>query len=248
MKKILLGVAVTAMIAGTSHADSGAYVGFGLGKAYANMSNKTNAGARDIFLNEVEGRGFGDRKLKDDAFAGKLFVGYEYEMSAVSLLFEGGYIIDTSEAKHGSEKNSDKNLLLENIEDAEGDDPIITSMKLKRNRTFSLGFGVKKGVTKTVSMMAGLDLLHTQFQFQSKATATYNPAVNGVTRKKSKYGLAPWVGMSWDTGVVEAGLRYQYAKYQKLQTGGDFSSNNFSISNKIKPEYHTIMLTVSKKF
>ncbi len=37
MKKILLGVAVAAVLAGNSHANSGAYVGFGLGKAYANM-------------------------------------------------------------------------------------------------------------------------------------------------------------------------------------------------------------------
>jgi len=248
MKKILLGATAIALITNTVYAKNGFYLGLGLGKSFANMSNKTTSVAYDTIDEANEAYGFGDRKLKDNAFAGKLFVGYEYEMAAVALLFEGGYIADTSEAKYGDEKNTNQHLGLEyTFDDATGL-PTITSMKLKRNRTISVGVGVKKEVSDAVFMMAGLDLLHTQFQFQSKGTATYTPAVNGVIKRKSKYGLAPWVGASWDTGIIEVGLRYQYAQYQKLQTGGDFSPGKFSVSNKIKPEYQTVMLTMSKKF
>lgn len=248
MKKILLGAAAIALFTKTVYAQNGFYLGLGLGRSFANMSNKTTSVAYDTIDEANEAYGFGDRKLKDDAFVGKLFGGYEYEMRDVSLLFEVGYIADTSEAKYGDEKNTNQHLGLEYTFDEATGLPTITSMKLKRKRTVSVGVGVKKEVANAVSMMAGLDLLHTQFQFQSKEIATYTPAVNGVVKRKSKYGLAPWVGISWDAGIIEVGLRYQYAQYQKLQTGGDFSPGNFSISNKIKPEYQTVMFTMSKKF
>ncbi len=198
--------------------------------------------AYDEVAGENESYGFGERKLKDDAFVGKVMAGYEYEMSAVSLLFEAGYLVDTTKAKY------DHEMPLSTTFDRDLGVPTITSMKLKRNRTFSLGLAAKKGVSDKLSMLAGLDVLHSQFQYQATATGSYTPGVGGVVRRKSRFGLGPWVGMSWDMGMIEAGLRYQYAKYQKLKLSGEFSGGKFSVSNKIKPEYHTLMVTVTKKF
>ncbi len=251
MKKILMCTAAATMLAGSAFADNGAYVGFGLGNTFANISNKTNASAYDEGISTTEYHSFGNRRLKDKTgTTGKLYAGYEYEMQEFSLLFEGGYTLDTSEAEYGNETSGENNLELDGTLSSVGrdaNDPVITSMKLKRNHIVSVGMGIKKEVAAKFSVMGGLDLLHSQFKFQSKGTADYTTGVNSVVKKKSKFGLAPWVGMSWDAGVVEAGLRYQYSRYQQLKTGGDYTPNKFNIANKIKPEYHTIMVTISKK-
>jgi|GEM_PF-3112485 len=250
MKKILLGVAVTAMLAGTSYADSGAYIGLGLGKAYANAENKMSGNGLDAGQESTQ-IGFGERKLKDKSGSinGKIFGGYEFDLSSVSLLAEVGIAFGNSKAEYT------KNLELSNaVDDADfGVPPVITSTKLKRKNTFSLGLGVKKNLVDSFSVQAGLDLLYSRFEVKSTGTGTFDEDYTDVSKKKSKFGLGPWAGVSWDLGMVQTGIRYQYSRYQTLKMSGDFVKNedgdsNFGVSNKIKPEYHTVMFTVSKKF
>lgn len=242
MKKVLLGTAVAAMLAGTAHAESGAYVGLGFGKAFANSKNKISGTGNDGLGDSVPA-GFGERKLKDkSAITGKFFGGYEFDLSNIVFLTEFGFALDDAEAKY------DKDLTITEAEDDDGNAPKITSTTLKRNRTFSLGLGVRKQLVNNFSVLGGVDLLHSQFEVKNKASGNFAAGVNNVNKKKSKFGVGPWIGAAWDLGMVQAGLRYQYSRYQTLKTSGNFVSGDIAVSNKVKPEFHTVMVTVSKKF
>ena len=245
VKRALLGTVTTAIIASASQASSGFYMGAGFGQSYGTISNTTSSRAFDELEGKNRDYGFGDRKLKRKSgsnFAGKLITGYEYDLTACSLLLEAGYLVDTSKRKY------DKTMVLNKLDDVDNKEPAITSMKLERKSTLSLGIGAKKGLSDKVYMMGGLDVLNSKFKYQANATGSYTPGVSNVDKSKSKFGLAPWVGISYDMDVVEAGLRYQYAKYQVLKMNEEFSSSKFSINSKMRPAYHTFMLTLSKKF
>lgn len=241
MKKILMCTAAATMLAGSAFADNGAYVGLGLGNTFANANAKINASGTDGV--DPISEGFGTKKLKDTrAVTGKLFGGYEFDLSDFSVLTEVGFTLDDTEAKHNTA------LTLTGAVDDDGNAPIITSTRLKRDYTFSIGAGVKKEFADKFSALAGVDVLYSRFEIKSKGQGAFAVGLKDVRKKRAKFGIAPWIGAAWDLGFVETGLRYQYAKYQTIKNAGDFAEGAFSASNKVKPAYHTVMLTVSKKF
>tara|TARA_R110002050_G_scaffold847_6_gene6027 strand:+ start:15693 stop:16430 length:738 start_codon:yes stop_codon:yes gene_type:complete len=245
MKKILMCTAAATMLAGSAFADNGAYVGLGLGNTFANANAKIDASGEDSLSRSVS-LNFGTKKLKDTrAVTGKLFGGYEFDLSDFSVLTEVGFTLDDTEAKHNTA------LTLTGAVDDGGNAPIITSTRLKRDYTFSIGAGVKKEFADKFSALAGVDVLYSRFEIKSKGQGTFDDGLKDVRKKRAKFGIAPWIGAAWDLGFVETGLRYQYAKYQTIKNAGDGvagSANSFAVSNKVKPAYHTVMLTVSKKF
>lgn len=250
LKKVLMGTIASLGITGIATADSGTYIGAGVGYSYAHANTDINVTALDVAVPETDYYTFKGKALRGGpAFAGKLFAGYEQSFNTWSMLYELGYTLDTSEAKYGDTANSDKDLVLEGTADENNENPTIKSSSLKRKHTFSIGFGFKKPMTEKTAFLGGVDFLFSQFQVHGKSEANYNiNTTNGVVKKKYRAGIAPWVGVSWNLGPVDAGFRYQYARYQQFKLQGDTVPNRLNINTKAKPEYHNFMLTVSKKF
>ncbi len=225
-------------------AEGNYYIGLGAGLNFADMQNDVYASAQDRVEmgRPIEYHYFGGRRLKHNgAFAGKLFFGYE--MDTLPIFFESGYLYDGLTAKHS------KILILDDTFDSATppDEPEISIVKLNRKHTFSVGIGARKQFNSALSAKIGMDLLYSRFEMESAPSADYSPTVSDVNKKKYKLGLAPWVGASLDFNGMEAGIRYQYARYQELKMSGDYSPSKFNIMTKTKPEYHTVFITLSKR-
>jgi hypothetical protein len=257
MFKKVLGctVGATILLSSMAQSESGFYVGAGLGYNYASANNKMS-GYADNIVNTRSQFNFGNRKLKDRGVTGQFFGGYEFEMPMMTVLAELSYGFDGTEAKYGEGRTPIEYHGVATRLGLSGDAigahaPKVTSIKLKRKHIFGLGLGLKKELNDKFAMMAGVRLLHSRFDLQLESTSGYqdeDTSIPKVTKRKSKYGIGPWVGASWNLGMLDAGVRYQYSRYQQFKTSTAFSPDTFSVNNKIRPQYHTFMVTLSKKF
>jgi hypothetical protein len=246
MRKVLFSLAITSVLSSGAYAGSGAYIGLGIGNITSDSQAKifaqgNNVGAENISFD------FPVRLKNNKALIGKVYGGYEFEFPLFSLLTEVGFSLDRAEAKYG------KDLILTDALDNANQPPVITSTRLKRKNTFSIGVGIKKKIANKLSVQVGVDLLSSFFEARNTGSADFIPPIRNVVQRKRAYGVAPWVGVSLDFGVIETGLRYQYSKYQTVKTSGEFvpqflGHEFFSASSRVRPEYHSIMLTIAKKF
>jgi hypothetical protein len=248
MKKILLVAASLAALgsAGQSIAEGHNYVGMGLGWTMA----KAKTTSDDINFNLHGNNSIRTRKTATDdgAASGKISVGHHFG-GDLGWLVEAGFGMDST-------KTQTKYLLKGDAGAVPGSQDLLT-ISLRRKYTLSLGTGFSKAIGGSFNAHAKVSLLASKFQVTGSGTgdslALAGAYPGSSTKTKTKLGGGVTIGGSKNiTQDLSLGLDYTFEMYQKIKTtspeknvGGDFITG---FNRTMKPCYHTVMLTLARKF
>ncbi len=255
MKKILL--VATSLVALSTVAGAGTeshnYMGGGLGWVMA------NAKASNFATLELGGGGAPGssgnvaKRGEDNAPIGKIFLGRSFNEGSINLLTEVSLALDTSNAKGTTSTRV--------IHDAGNAVSEAFKSSLKRKGILGLSFGLSGNVVRDVLLYGKASLLVARFKASSSASAT---AVGGVAAaaatqlnalspfftNKTAYGFGLTVGASKPvTEKISLGVDYTFEMYQKIKIKGGAIINGYpyAYTGTIKPQYHTIMVSMSTK-
>ena len=254
MKKILLVAASTLAFTSAAHADHN-YAGVGLGWTAASAKAKTNTdynnGNRLNRLLFPNGTTFGNKGRMTDysAFAGTLFVGRAFTQgdSAFTLDFKVG--IDSTNAK--MEKEDTYIRLGNNYKQT-------MKNSLKRKYTLGVSVGYSKKLFRDVSGYAKMSLLLSRFslshQHSGSVIAPVNNTAGAGKTDRFRWGFGPTFGLSKPlSGDLTLNVDYTFEMYQSIEHKSAQIENtvaNLETGHSIKatPMYHTVMVSLSKKF
>lgn len=252
MKKILLVAASFAALSGTVAQADHNYAGLGVGYTIAdgryNNSNTLDVGAAHVNAHK---RG----ALKDtSAFSGTLFLGRSYDLGNKNAwLVELKAGMDSTKANHKSKVDYIVNP---------GAAPDIYNYEydlfLKRRFTVGLGVGYSAEVMKDVDAYVKMSLLLSNFRLTVKEKRANNnaaqPNADGESITNSKYalGFSPTVGISRKFKDFSVNFDYSFEMYRSIKytaqyadAPGALGGDNGFVS-KVKPRYHTFMVSLVK--
>jgi opacity protein-like surface antigen len=251
MKKILLvATSVAALgVAGHAAADHN-YVGMGLGWTMAKAKTTSNDTNQFLFPGSVS-----TKKTATDngAVSGKLFVGHHFG-GDLGWLVEAGFGMDSTKTQ------AKYNLKPTPLNAAQLGDSMTAS--LKRKHTLSLGAGFSKAIGGNFNAYMKVSLLLSKFQITGKSSgnglaAGAETTSSSSTKTKTKLGGGLTIGGSKNiTQDLSLGLDYTFEMYQKIKTtspsvvvgGVLIGDRTTGFSRTMKPCYHTVMLTLARKF
>jgi opacity protein-like surface antigen len=128
---------------------------------------------------------------------------------------------------------------------------IVSTLTKKHTKGFSGKIGLP--INSNWGVFAGMSILNAQFNFKR---AYVNTSVNvGESKTLTTWGFAPSLGMIYRiTPNMPLRLEYTYEIYKTLQAQlntnktSDGPGVNVLFTGKVKPRYHTIMLSLSYEF
>jgi opacity protein-like surface antigen len=251
-RKLLLAAGVLAVmgLATTAQArmQNKWYVGAGVNWVASSFENKysleTEFGGVSTYTSS--------RKLTlqdTSAFGGNFVVGHTFDFMSWDTFLELGYGFDSSTSRSTKE-------IVHTVTTVDAGDERVNTVtnEVRRNHTYSLGVGVSKDISSTVSGYFKLSALLSQFDIINKIDK-YEGDINNigaVNRKKWTWGFAPTLGVSKELGSdFTVKLDYSYQIYGRLKHNATVMPRQIeasNVTNKIKPRYHIVNLGVTKSF
>ncbi len=248
MKKILL--VATSIVALSTVAGAGTeshnYIGGGLGWTVVRGNAKTaDSSAIDLADNLNAQKGV---KIGDEFVSGALFLGRKFVHGDSAWLIEAKAGKDLSDAKKDYTYSLPAGIFV-----AGPAAPYTTSVSLRRQYTLGLAVGYSKDVVKNISAYFKLSTLFSKFSLNyntiNYAAAPYEHYAN--TSKKSAFGVGATIGLAKKLQDFSVGLDYTFEMYQRIKQISAVQSQEFdglmSHTSKITPQYHTVMLSVTKE-
>jgi hypothetical protein len=128
--------------------------------------------------------------------------------------------------------------------------------KVSLQRLYSVGLAVKLGKQFEASQwgaFASVGLLSSKFRLRQDVSGenANGPISARSSTTSTRLGIAPGVGIVYH-GIEKVCMRFEYACeiYQTVngQTLANISATGENFRSRINPVYHTLMVTLSRKF
>ena len=232
MKKILTVSLLALGVASGGSADAKHwYAGAGVGW----LDTRQNVELNQIDI-PVTGAGSIKQKSKtsDSAFQGTLLVGHTF--SGRSFNYFGQLSGSWDNAKLKKTFNQVGGI---------GGAGEKTNLETKRKGTLALDFGASKAFKGTdVSLKLGVLVS----KFETKIDSTLNGNRTPNTVSTYAWGVAPGLLVERQVGPVKVGLDYSYQMYETVKFNSADNASAINHDVRLKPRYHSVMLTVKKAF
>lgn len=231
MKKLLMTIAISALMAGSAFAadKSGAYVGVNAGYA------KVKSGETTQYGDAISATVYRKFNRSGGGLQGGLFGGYEFNPAASDWLL--GLELDaslvTAKVKASSTYNDSADVRSETLK-----------MKKRMGATVNIGYQLNDQFT----LYGRLGLVRGYFELKQKALKN-QAGYTDANEKANLWGVAPGARLKMDMGHGWAtNLDVVYTKFQSKQLK-NFDPNTGQVwQAKIKPAMWSFLVGVSKKF